>query len=559
MTKPVLSISTKLIALIVVSISVIIGVLTAYQSTRQVAEIERQVEYKAGVYGALVSNQLESAIAFDDQLTAREVLDSLVKDGDMSGATVFATDGTVLYHVGTPTSGEHPAVTEQRVIAVDHGFEVIAPIVAKEGPRGVVVIELASDRSNDEQHDAILGAILFGFAMLVVGGFAAWLIARAIARRIHALADVADVIAEGFLDVTPAVDNSRDEVGRLARAFDTMVVRLRTSISDIRQLADQKRLVTEQANQELERQIEQRTRELRRANAKLSREMDDRAAMEIELRHAQKLESVGRLAAGIAHELNTPIQFVTDSCTFIEGASTSFIDVIARAKGAFERLAAGTTSPELESEGFATDLDTADFSYLAEQVPPAVVRALDGLTRMATIVHSMKEFSHPDQTEKTLGDVNRGLLATIEIARNEYKYVADVTTELGELPSVMCHIGELNQVFLNIIVNAAHAIGDANPDGSRGTIAIRTWIDGDDVKISISDTGGGIPVAIRDRVFDPFFTTKEVGKGTGQGLAIARSVIVDKHAGRIELDTALGRGTTFTLTLPYRAAEQAAA
>ena len=557
--RPVLSISTKLIALIAVSITLIVGVLTAFLSTRQIAEIERQLEHKAGVYGGLASTQLESAIAFGDRETAREVLDSLIKDEDVAGATVFAADGAILHHVGTPTTGEHPSVIDQRVIAVDDGVEVIAPIVAKEGPRGTVVIELASRRSNAEQRAAILRAIPFGLAMLVVGVIAAWLIARTIARRVHGLADVAEVIAEGCLDITPAVDNSTDEVGRLARAFDTMVVRLRASIHDIRTLGEQKRLATEQANIELERRIDQRTRELRRANVKLEREMHERAAMEIELRHAQKLESVGRLAAGVAHELNTPIQFVADSCTFIDGASTAFIDVIARTRDAFDRLATGTTSLDVEMAGFATDLETADFSYLAEQVPPAIVRALDGLARMTTIVQSMKVFSQPDQTDKTHGDINAGLLATLEIARNEYKYVADITTDLGDLPPVVCHIGELNQAFLNIIVNAAHAIADAIPEGGRGTIAVRTWVDGDDIKISISDTGAGIPDDIREHIFDPFFTTKAVGKGAGQGLAIARSVIVDKHEGRIEVDSAVGRGTTFTLTVPYQDAARAAA
>jgi signal transduction histidine kinase len=552
-------VSTKLIALIAVTISLIVGVLTAYLSSRQVAEIDRQAEEQASVYGSLAARQLESAIAFGDRETAREVLDSLAKDNDLAGATVYASDGTILYHIGTPTVGEQMSATTQRLIPTDDGVEVIAPIVSKEGPRGVVVIELDSKSSEREQHDAILRSIVFCIAMLGVGVIAAWLITRTIAHRVHGLADVAEVIAEGCLDITPAFDGSSDEVGRLARAFDTMVVRLRASINDIRSLGEQKRLAIEQANLELERRIDQRTRELRRANIKLEREMHERAAMEIELRHAQKLESVGRLAAGVAHEINTPIQFVTDACTFIDGAATSFIDVITRAQGAFERLAAGTTSLETERDGFASDLDTADFAYLAEQVPPAVVRALEGLTRMATIVQSMKEFSHPDQTEKTQGDINRGLLATLEIARNEYKYVADVTTDLGELPQVMCHIGELNQAFLNIIVNAAHAIADVIAEGERGTIAVRTWVEGDDVKISISDTGAGIPDAIRDQIFDPFFTTKEVGKGSGQGLAIARSVIVDKHDGRIEVDTAVGRGTTFTLTVPYRDAARSAA
>jgi signal transduction histidine kinase len=163
----------------------------------------------------------------------------------------------------------------------------------------------------------------------------------------------------------------------------------------------------------------------------------------------------------------------------------------------------------------------------------------------------MKEFAHPDQNEKAPADLNQALQTTLNIARNEYKYVAEITTEFGELPLVRCHVGDLNQVFLNLIVNAAHAIGDrVGQRGSKGTIRIRTLREGDSVRIDIADTGSGIPASIRHRIFDPFFTTKEVGKGTGQGLAIARSIVVTKHHGSLTFDSEVGQGTTFTILLP---------
>ncbi len=163
----------------------------------------------------------------------------------------------------------------------------------------------------------------------------------------------------------------------------------------------------------------------------------------------------------------------------------------------------------------------------------------------------MKEFAHPDQKEKVLADLNRALSTTLTVARNEYKYVADVETDLGELPLVPCLVGELNQVFLNLIVNAAHAIEAALAGTQgRGTIRVSTRREDDAVVIAVSDTGTGIPEEIRGRVFEPFFTTKEVGKGTGQGLAIARSVVVDKHGGKLTFETVPGRGTTFFVRLP---------
>jgi signal transduction histidine kinase len=199
-------------------------------------------------------------------------------------------------------------------------------------------------------------------------------------------------------------------------------------------------------------------------------------------------------------------------------------------------------------------LDTekaADFDYIMENVPLAIDSSLDGLGRIATIVRSMKEFAHPDQAEKTPADLNQAIRGTLIIAANEYKFVAEIDTELGDLPPVQCYLGEINQVILNLLVNASHAIADAVKDtGTLGTITVRTRLDGGEVEISIADTGNGIPEKARDKVFDPFFTTKEVGKGTGQGLAIAHSVIVKKHGGTLRFITECGKGTTFFIRLP---------
>ncbi len=270
--------------------------------------------------------------------------------------------------------------------------------------------------------------------------------------------------------------------------------------------------------------------------------------LEISLRQAQKLESVGQLAAGIAHEINTPVQFVSDSVYFVREGVAELFGLLRSYRGL--RDAAGVSLPEAAAELAAAE-EAADVEYLAAQVPKALDRALDGLQRVAVIVRGMKAFAHPDQKDKAPSDLNHALETTIAIARNEYKYVADVVTELGQLPPVTCYVGELNQVFLNVIVNAAHAIGDVVGRGeTKGQIRVQTWQDGDFAVVSVSDTGGGIPEAVRHRIFDPFFTTKEVGRGTGQGLAIARSVVVEKHHGELTFQTEIGRGTTFTIRLP---------
>jgi signal transduction histidine kinase len=272
--------------------------------------------------------------------------------------------------------------------------------------------------------------------------------------------------------------------------------------------------------------------------------------LESDLQQAQKLESVGRLASGVAHEINTPVQFITDNVHFLRDATVDLSNLIQALRTSNQSILDGT--PSLESAIAAQETEAAaDLAYLLEDMPKAYKGCIDGLKRVADIVRSMKEFAHPDSTEMSDIDLNRAIESTLVIASNEYKYVAEVATNLGEIPHVLCHAGEVNQAVLNIIVNAAHAIGDVVKDtGGRGRITVSTRVDGAYVLISIADTGGGIPDHIRARVFDPFFTTKEVGKGTGQGLAIARSVLVDKHGGDLTLETTVGVGTTFHLRLP---------
>jgi signal transduction histidine kinase len=194
--------------------------------------------------------------------------------------------------------------------------------------------------------------------------------------------------------------------------------------------------------------------------------------------------------------------------------------------------------------------ESADLDYVLENVPTALESAIDGLGRIATIVRAMKTFAHPDQQEKSLIDLNQAIESTLTIARNEYKYVADVKMLTGKLPPVLCHPGEVNQVVLNLIVNAAHAIADV-VDGTeqKGTITVGTRLVGEQVEISIGDTGSGIPESARQHIFEPFFTTKPVGKGTGQGLALARGV-VDRHGGSLHFETEVGKGTTFFIRLP---------
>jgi len=288
----------------------------------------------------------------------------------------------------------------------------------------------------------------------------------------------------------------------------------------------------------------------------IKEDITERRAMETQLRQAQKLEAIGQLAAGIAHEINTPTQFASDNLTFLQDSWESvsellgvYRSVIARAEGS--GLTGESWSAIHQAEG------KEDLGYITSEMPRAIEQALYGVQRVAKIVRAMKEFSHPDSGEIAPVDINKAIETTITVARNEWKYVAEIETcfDAG-LPLVPCNVGELNQVILNLIVNAAHAIKDKIKDGPKGKIKVSTSIKGDFAEIAIADTGGGIPAAIRSKVFDPFFTTKEVGKGTGQGLALAHNTIVKKYAGKIWFETEIGRGTTFFIQLPLRQASR---
>jgi PAS domain S-box-containing protein len=271
----------------------------------------------------------------------------------------------------------------------------------------------------------------------------------------------------------------------------------------------------------------------------LKQTLEERDRLEDNLRQAQKLEAIGQLAAGIAHEINTPTQYVGDNLRFLKESFGELDSMLAQ----LVKLG-GSPAGKL--------LADADFDYLKEEIPRALNQSLEGVDRVAKIVRAMKEFSHPAR-EKTATDLNRAIQSTITVASNEWKYVAEVDMDLDtNLPAVHCSPAEFNQVVLNIVVNAAHAIGDVVGDGARGKgkIRVKTRPEGDWAVIEISDTGCGMPPHIQQRIFDPFFTTKEVGKGTGQGLAIAHNVVVDKHGGSIKVQSSPGKGTTFIIRLP---------
>jgi signal transduction histidine kinase len=271
------------------------------------------------------------------------------------------------------------------------------------------------------------------------------------------------------------------------------------------------------------------------------------ARHEIELRQAQRLESIGSLAAGIAHEINTPIQFVGDSVHFLADAVTDLTELLARYR---ELRTLVAEHPDFAAAADALLVAEEDFdaAFIEAETPRAIARTFDGIGRVASIVHAMREFSHPGgaRAPADMGDIVR---TAVTVCRNEYKNIAEMVLDLAPLPPLVCERGDVGQVVVNLVVNAAHAIEDRAPrdDPPRIDVVLRAARDG--IELVVRDNGDGIDAEILPRIFDPFFTTKGPGRGTGQGLALAATVL-DRHDGTIGARTELGRGTDITCWFP---------
>ena len=282
-------------------------------------------------------------------------------------------------------------------------------------------------------------------------------------------------------------------------------------------------------------------------------DISESQALERRLMQAQKLESVGQLAAGLAHELNTPIQYVRDNTRFISEEFCKLTPLLESLPRLWNESHTADLGAELKSLAESTDID-----YLISEIPTALKETLEGAERVSTIITSMKLFSHPGVKEKIQADLNALIESTLTVSTNEWKYVADVELSLDpDLPLLFCDPGSLGQALLNIIVNASHAVGAKtnNAEKGKGNIRIATSCDANEITIRISDDGTGIPVELKSKIFDPFFTTKDIGKGTGQGLSMTHTAIVELHKGSIDVESSLGVGTTFILTLPLHTQE----
>jgi signal transduction histidine kinase len=575
-------------------------------ATFDATSLENSARAKSTMYSSNLSSELYAAVAAGDVRYAEEIVAPLVSDRNVYGVAVYAPGGRRLAGHGlfpeTLASGEQVKLADDRVLLT------LTDIHVGEGQVGRLYLALSTEhitsaRFRAAQFPAMTTAVVLLFAILLAlaHSFSVMMsevvrlfeerrqmertekqrLERLVSERTRELERGREqyrLVVEGTQAIPFALDV---EDGHFEYIGPQGPQRLGFSEDLWKQIGFLDRLMPRERNSQVRARIDESpvgsieletsvlTADEKRVDLRwvasceqsestgqhkvlrgMMLDVTDQRRLENELAQAQKLESVGRLAAGVAHEINTPVQFVSDSVSFVREAMddlSEIVDKYRELRNATEQGADVAAAAKAAEEAE----DDADLDYILENAPVALDRARDGLGRVAAIVRSMKEFAHPDRKEMAQADLNQAIQSTLVIASNEYKYVAEVETRFGELPMVNCFAGEINQVVLNLIVNAAHAIGDVvKGTQDKGKICVTTRVLETEVEIAIADTGKGIPPEVRARIFDPFFTTKEVGKGTGQGLAIARSVVVDKHGGTLYFETEVGKGTTFYIRLP---------
>jgi signal transduction histidine kinase len=574
--------------------------------TYDASSLQASVHAKATMYTSNLTAQLYGAVATGDTGLAEEVIRPLASDRNVYGVAVYTPGGRRLAGLGHyPAS---LAAGDKVTLADDRVLLSVRDITVGEGSAGRVFLALSTEhiataRFRAAQFPAVTTAVvlLFSILLALAHSFSVMMsevvrmfeerrqmertekqrLEKLVSERTHELERGREqyrLVVEGTQAIPFALDvddghfeyigpqgpqrlGFSEEIWKQTGFLDRLMPRDRNG--PVRSRIDESKSGNFEVETTVLTQDEKRvdlrwvasceqsdTTGQHKVLRGMMLDVTDQRRLESELAQAQKLESVGRLAAGVAHEINTPVQFVSDSVNFVREAMddlSQIVDKYRELRTATENGAGVAAAAKAAEEAE----DDADLDYILENAPAALDRARDGLGRVATIVRSMKEFAHPDRKEMAQVDINQAISSTLVIATNEYKYVAEIETDFSTLPPVNCYAGEINQVVLNLIVNAAHAIGDVvKGTPEKGKIRVATRVLGDQVEIEISDTGKGIPVEVRSRIFDPFFTTKDVGKGTGQGLAIARSVIVDKHGGTLHFETEVGQGTSFYIRVP---------
>jgi signal transduction histidine kinase len=521
------SVARNLTLALILTVALVSVVTVSLAYLNAARKARAQLEAKADEFVKFLAETEEMPLWNLDEIAIQKVGEVYAQNPLVSALII--TDGSrkVCFHLAKPAD----ATLVYRSAEILHGSSVIGH---------VALAVTATPYMAANRHlfwSAVGTALVIIFVLVAATGY---FLQRFLRAPLNRLGEITNAFAAGRYDA-PITAMPFVEFRPLVGLLGELGGKITQHMKELRESRDG-----------LEQRVQERTRELAQSNDALRLEMQQRIHMQLQLTQALKLESVGRLAAGIAHEINTPIQYVGDNLQFMEGAFGDLTKLVMEYENVAAAITAGTITPVLLADVENCRQQT-DVDFLKREIPTAIQQALEGVKQVARIVSAMKEFTHPGIREMTPSDLNKAVQTTLTVARNEWKHVAEVETDLApDLPLVVCLPGEFNQVILNLVVNAAHAIGEVIAAGqtTKGVIRISTRRVDAWVEIRVADTGAGIPEAIRQNIFEPFFTTKPVGKGTGQGLAISHATIVKKHGGTLTFETEVGRGTTFVIRLP---------
>ena len=528
----------KIIIYIVVTIIVTVGISTYISVISESHLLSRAMDRAACEMGGNFAECTKNAFGSLNWIYVEKQLKKVVKNEQIEviyakivnpAAEVYMANDTRYYG-----DSVNPALLSgTRSLLTDFVFEdlelsgnlLVYPIEIG-GEKWHVLLAYSTEPVKKAIRELVGRNLVFGGLIMLLGIFVSYIVSKSISRPIGILALAAEEVAGGNWK-TVDID-SKDEVGSLAHAFNLMITSLHKTTDKLKK--SEKELKMHRDN--LKELVDERTAELEQAYEKLKN-------TQATIVHQEKMASIGQLAAGVAHEINNPTGFVRSNLSTLDkyvGRLTEFLKAQAKT---IELIPENSNTLELSKKKKKLKID-----YICDDADDLIKESIEGADRIKSIVENLKGFSRVDQAEKQVADINECLESTLNIVWNELKYVAKVEKSYGDIQPIECFPQELNQVFMNLLVNAAHSIE------KEGTISIKTWKDDEFVYVSVSDTGCGISPEHLNRIFEPFFTTKDVGKGTGLGLSIVYDIITKKHKGDINVKSEPGKGTTFTVKLP---------
>lgn len=494
---------------------------------------------RASTTATLFATTAKDAVLSYDLASLDAFVNEVLKNPDLVYARVLGPDQQLFAEAGMPEALSADFAADQEVESVDDGIFDTYALVAEGGvvygrvELGLDINLLRQTIAEAEQRSALIAAMEMGLVALF-----SFILGTYLTRQLQGLRKGAQQISAGELDINIPV-KGKDEIADVARAFNVMA----SDLEEASRRRDQYEAELEELNRSLEDRVKQRTHQLVEKNKELLQANDEIKKTQAKLVQSEKMASVGVLAAGVAHEINNPLGFVMSNLSTLEEYVKNYRELL----GAYETLFSLKDSQERKAQyaKIKSLVEEYDLAFMNDDLDDLLKDTHEGSVRVKEIVKGLKAFSHVDSAEEMqLTDLNECIETTLKVANNEIKYHCEIVTDLGDIPQVNCIPGQIKQVLLNMLLNAAHAIKE------QGRIEIASVFREEAVEISIRDNGCGIAKDELGRLFEPFFTTKEVGKGTGLGLSISYGIIVDDHHGDIRVESELGVGSCFTIVLP---------